>query len=401
MKRRGLGVVVGDETPFMPAFELSADRERRTMPPRTELRKLNRQLPGPSPSRVSRAQVGRVTAKEVAEFAGVSISAVGRVFTKGASVSAAMRSKVLDATRSLGYQPNLLARSLMTKRTELVGLISNNFDNPAYMEIFDLFTRRLQEHGLRPLLVNLTDGVPPNGALEMLQQYSVDGVIVASSPLHREFAAACANTPIPVVQAFGRPAGRFAISAVGADNVQGGRVAADLLCERRYRRIAFLGGPQSATSTWDRLKGFRRRLLAEGLRPVAEVYGASFSYEVGNAMMRRLLKDSHDIDAVFCGDDIIAMGAIDACRDDGVSVPGDLGIVGFDDMPMASWSAYNLTTVRQPIADIIVTAVELILSIIDQPDRVAERRLFACEGVVRGTLRELPGEVGARTRDRV
>src|SRR5215471_2647586 len=113
----------------------------------------------------AKASERRTTAKEVAEAAGVSISAVSRTFTKGASVSPATREKVLAATRALGYQPNMLARALMTKRTELIGLISNNFDNPAFMEIFDLFTRRLQQRGRRPLLVNLTDGAPPGGAL--------------------------------------------------------------------------------------------------------------------------------------------------------------------------------------------------------------------------------------------
>jgi DNA-binding LacI/PurR family transcriptional regulator len=340
-------------------------------------------------SRGALAAEHRVTAREVAELAGVSISAVSRVFTKGASASAATRNKVLKATRALGYQPNLLARGLMTRRTELIGLVSNNFDNPAFMEIFDLFTRRLQQQGLRPLLVNLSDGMPPNGALAMLLQYRVDGVIVASSPLHREFAKACAQACLPLVQAFGRPSSTAGITIVGADNAQGGRVAGDLLCTRGYRQIAFLGGPRTAPSTEDRLKGFKQRLLADGLYPVAEVYGSSFSYGVGNALMRQLLAQSK-VDAVFCGDDILAMGAIDACREAGISVPGEIGIVGFDDMPMAAWSGYNLTTVRQPIGEIIVTAVELMLAIIHQSKRMAETRLFACEGIVRGTLRAPP-----------
>ena len=328
----------------------------------------------------------KATAREVAAAAGVSISAVSRTFTEGASVSAATRSKVLDASRSLGYQPNLLARGLMTRRTELIGLISNDFDNPAFMEIFDLFTRRLQQRGRRPLLVNLTDGAPPGGALEMLLQYSVDGVIVASSPLHRELAAACVAAHLPIVQAFGRPVGRVPINVVGADNVQGGRIAADLLRQRGYRRIAFLGGPRAATSTEDRLNGLRERLLEDGLRPAAEVYGHSFSYPVGNTLMRELL-ETVSTDAVFCGDDILAIGAIDACRERGVAVPRDIGVIGFDDMAMAAWSAYNLTTVRQPIGDIIVAAVELMLATVEQPDRAVETRLFACEGIVRGTLR--------------
>jgi DNA-binding LacI/PurR family transcriptional regulator len=94
---------------------------------------------------------------------------------------------------------------------------------------------------------------------------------------------------------------------------------------------------------------------------------------------------------VFCGDDILAIGAIDACRAAGIDVPGDIGILGFDDMPMAAWSAYDLTTVRQPLGDIIVSAVELMLATIDQPDRAPETRLFACEAVVRGTLKAASG----------
>ena len=333
---------------------------------------------------------GKATARDVARLAGVSISAVSRAFTAGASISAATRGKVREASRALGYRPNLLARGLMTRRTELVGLISNNFDNPAFMEIFDLFTRRLQQRGRRPLLVNLSDGAPPGGALEMLRQYSVDGVIVASSPLHRELAAACAAAHLPIVQAFGRPAGNASINVVGADNVQGGRLAGDLLCARGYRRIAFLGGPAAATSTEDRLQGFRERLAAGGLRPVSELYGPSFSYQAGNALMRQLLA-RRDVDAVFCGDDILAMGAIDACRAAAIAVPGDIGILGFDDMAMASWAAYNLTTVRQPIGEIIVSAVELMLATIDRPDRTAETRIFACEAIVRDTLRAPAG----------
>ena len=343
----------------------------------------------------------RVTAKQVAELAGVSISAVSRTFTKGASVSAATREKVLAATRSLGYQPNVLARSLMTRRTELIGLVSNNFDNPAFMEIFDLFTRRLQQHGLRPLLANLSGGARTDVALDMLLQYSVDGVIVASSMLPPQFAEACAEARLPVVQAFGRPNKKVSVNVVGADNVQGGQLAGDLLRERGYHRIAFLGGPQTATSTEDRLRGLKTSLRVEGLTPVAEVYGHSYSHEAGFTLMRQLLR-SGGMDAVFCGDDILAMGAVDACREAGVSVPRDIGIVGFNDMAMAAWPAYNLTTIRQPIGDIIVTAVELVIDIVDQSDRAAEARLFKCESVVRGTLRsareELSAKIGTRRR---
>jgi DNA-binding LacI/PurR family transcriptional regulator len=142
----------------------------------------------------------------------------------------------------------------------------------------------------------------------------------------------------------------------------------------------------SATSTEDRLEGFRQRLRRDRLYPVTEAYADSFSYAAGRTFMEALIKRG-DIDGVFCGDDILAIGAIDACRACGKSVPEDIGIVGFDDMPMASWTAYNLTTVRQPVADIIGTAIDLIISVVEEPSRPAPSRLFACEAVVRGTLR--------------
>jgi DNA-binding LacI/PurR family transcriptional regulator len=341
----------------------------------------------------------RTTARDVAAFAGVSASAVSRTFTKGASVSPATRKKVVDAAGRLGYRTNLLARSLTTKRTQLIGLVSNNFENPLFLEIFDHFTRHLQQRGLSPLLANLTEGEPPDGALNMLLQYSVDGVIVASSSLHRNLLKACAEAGIPAVQAFGRPAARTGANVVAADNVQGGRAAAELFCERGDARVAFLGGPIDATSTGDRLEGFRERLLEEGLRPVTEVFGDSFSYAAGRTLMRQLI-DTGGIDGVFCGDDILAIGAIDTCREFGISVPADIGIVGFDDMPMASWRAYNLTTIRQPVADIIDTAVELIVSIVEQPERPAASRLFACETVVRGTLKPASGAQSPSARGR-
>jgi DNA-binding LacI/PurR family transcriptional regulator len=328
----------------------------------------------------------RTTAREVAEAAGVSISAVSRTFTKGASVSPATREKVLAATRELGYQPNMLARALMTKRTELIGLISNNFDNPAFMEIFDLFTRRLQQRGRRPLLVNLSGGMESAAALDMLLQYNVDGVIIASSMLPPQFAEACAEARLPVVQAFGRPGAAPHVHVVGADNVQGGRLAGRLLSERGYEKIAFLGGPSTATSTQDRLRGFRQSLKRAGLAAVSVVYGASYSHQSGSEQMRKLLDE--DIDAVFCGDDILAMGAIDACREAGVGVPEQVGIIGFNDFAMAAWPAYRLTTIRQPISEIIVNAVDLVLNIIDEPSRPREARLFGCEPAIRATLRE-------------
>ena len=328
----------------------------------------------------------QLTAREVAERAGVSISAVSRTFTEGASVAAATRERVLTAARDLGYRPNMLAQGLMTGKTKLIGLVSNNFDNPAYMEIFDLFTRRLQQHGLRPLLANLSGGTEPAAALDMLLQYNVDGVIVASSTLPQAFVESCRAAGLQLVHAFGRADASSTILVAGVDNVQGGRLAGRLLVERGYRRIAFLGGPEGASSTVDRLAGLRQQLNKVGLAPVATVFGQSYSHEDGRLLMRQLLTEGR-FDCVFCGDDILAIGAIDACHLSHVGVPEKIGILGFNDIAMAAWPSYNLTTIRQPIGDIIKAAVDMVTGMLKKGGAPAKSRVFACTTVCRGTLR--------------
>ena len=130
-----------------------------------------------------------MTLKQVAERAGVSRAAVSRTYTKGASVSARTRAKVEEAAQALGYSPNILARSLTTGQTQMIGLVSNNFHNPAFLQIFDLFTRGLQERALRPLLINLTDETDPARSVQLLRSYSVDGVVLAGAIRSERFRA--------------------------------------------------------------------------------------------------------------------------------------------------------------------------------------------------------------------
>jgi DNA-binding LacI/PurR family transcriptional regulator len=328
----------------------------------------------------------RLTAREVAERAGVSVSSVSRTFTDGASISPNTRNRVLKAAKELGYRPNVLAQSLMTGRTKLIGLVSNNFDNPAFMEIFDQFTRRLQQKGLRPLLANLSGTTETAAALDMLQQYSVDGVIIASSTLPRRFLAGCRAAGLPVVHAFGRARSARGFAVASVDNVAGGRLAAATLASRGYKKIAFLGGPEMATSTIDRLTGLREGLAEHGLAPKEILFGASYAHDVGQNLMRTLLVKKA-IEAVFCGDDILAIGALDACIEAGIAIPERIGIIGFNDIAMAAWPAYRLTTIRQPIGDIISAAVDMIVAMVGQGARALPPRRFACALVERGTLR--------------
>lgn len=325
-----------------------------------------------------------VTLKEVAERAGVSRSAVSRAFTDGASVSARTRAKVEQAANELGYAPNALASSLTTGRTKLVGLIANNFHNPLILEVFDLFTRGLQDRGLRPLLVNLGGAADPAASVRMLRQYSVDGVIVASSTLPSSFARLCRDAGLPVVHAFGRHAAVPEVHVVGIDNVACGRMAAEALLRRGYRRVAFLGGPANATSTEDRAAGFLRGV--EGRAEVTVSYARDYTFEAGREEMQRLLAGTA-AEAYFCGDDLLAIGALSAIGEAGLSVPRDIGLIGLNDMEMAGWQNIALTTIRQPVAEIIAAAIDLVVATIEDPARPPEARLFPCRVIKRGTLR--------------
>ena len=330
-----------------------------------------------------------ITLKDVAERAGVSRSAVSRTFTDGASVSEKMRRKVERAARDLGYSPNALASSLTTGRTKLIGLVSNNFHNPIFLQVFDLFTRGLQDRGLRPLLVNLTDETDPEASVRMMRQYSVDGVVVASSTLPPGFAKAFRDAGMPVVHSFGRFSSAPQVHVVGIDNVACGRMAARTLVARGYRKIAFLGGPESATSTQDRYAGFFEELGRTRGLSLSYSFADAYSFDAGRREMLRLLHKA-PAEAYFCGDDVLSIGALSAIKDSGLRVPEDIGIIGLNDMEMAQWQNINLTTIHQPIRQIITSSIELMVAMLDDPGRYPEARIFPCDVVERGTLRPLP-----------
>ena len=328
-----------------------------------------------------------VTLKDVAMRAGVSRSAVSRTFTPGASVSAKTRDKVEQAASELGYAPSALASGLSTGRTKLIGLVSNNFRNPIFLEVFDLFTRAIQDRGLRPLLVNLSGDTDPGAAIRMLRQYSVDAVIVASSTLSPAFAAECKEAGLPVVHAFGRATQRPVVPVVGIDNVEAGRMAAQALLARGYRDIGFLGGPATATTTQDRLAGFREDLSRHPGTRLRDSFADSYSHDAGAAEMARLIESGPLAEAYFCGDDVIAIGALGALHKAGRDVPRDVGLIGFNDMEAASWGLVSLTTIRQPLDEIIAASVGQAIALSEQPETAATQTLLPLTLIERDTLR--------------
>ena len=328
------------------------------------------------------------TLRNVAELAGVSRSAVSRTFTPGASVSKETRHRVEQAARQLGYHPNALASSLTTGRTKLIGLVFNNFHNPLFLEVFDRFTRSLQAIGLRPLIINLTDETDPQNSVQMLRQYSVDGVVLASSTLPLSFAQAFRDAGMPIVHSFGKYSSTPKVHVVGIDNQECGRLAAETLLARGYRHLAFLGGPEGATSTQDRMQGFLSVLNQRSDVEISCSFAEDYTFKAGRNEMMRLLSGRR-AEAYFCGDDVLSIGALSAVQDFGLNVPDDLGLIGLNDMEMAGWQNINLTTIGQPLADIIAASVDQMAALLEDPEKTPESRLFECHLVERGTLKPL------------
>jgi DNA-binding LacI/PurR family transcriptional regulator len=199
-------------------------------------------------------------------------------------------------------------------------------------------------------------------------------VLIATSAPPAGFAESCARAGLPVVHVFGR-AGSQVVPVVTVDNVAGGRLVAEAMLARGLRQLAFLGGAMTDSSSIDRAAGFAQGLEAAGLRPMAVDFAGDYSHEHGRRGMRALL-DRHRPQAVFCGDDILALGALDACRERGLAVPQDIGIVGFDDMKLAAWPSYRLTTIRQPMAEMVRHAIDQIAVRLADPDHLIQGRLF-------------------------
>ncbi len=329
----------------------------------------------------------RVTSTEVARLAGVSRSAVSRVFTPGASASADTVAKVRRAAQELGYRPNVLARAMVSGKSRIIGLLVAYLDNQFYPMAMERLSRALQEKGYHILVfmvANATDGV--ERVVDELMDYQVDGIIAASVSMSSALAGRCAAAGIPVVL-FNRGQDGSGLSTVTSDNLAGGLKVAEFLVAGGHERIAHIAGWQGSSTGRDRALGFRRGLQAAGRPLLAEVDGM-YNRDIAAAAARALMTRDVPPDAIFVGNDHMAFAVMDALRGDlGLRVPQDVSIVGYDDVPLADWGAYQLTSLRQPVARMVEATVETLVGQIDDPLRPAQKTEIAGPLILRASAR--------------
>jgi DNA-binding LacI/PurR family transcriptional regulator len=303
----------------------------------------------------------RVTSEEVAELAGVSRSAVSRTFTPGASVSAKTRDKVLSAAAQLGYRPNALARSLIIRRTNLVGLVMAEWENPFYTDILRQFSERFQREGYQVLLMTSVTAADVDDAVRRLLQYQVDGLLVVSAKPSPELEQECASSNTPLVLMNRHSPGNVA-SSVTCDNARVGREIVELLLERRYRRLAIVRGDPQVLVGIERTAAMVESIgAAANAKVVADVTGC-LGYKAGRKAIAELWRSPDPPDAVVCSSDPTALGVLDGARLDlGIKVPEDLAVVGLGDIPEASWGSFRLSTVHLPVDEMIDLAANDLL----------------------------------------
>jgi DNA-binding LacI/PurR family transcriptional regulator len=328
----------------------------------------------------------KVTSLDVARRAGVSQSAVSRVFS-GASASAGTIAKVRRAAEELGYRPNPLARAMITGKSGIIGLVVAYLDNQFYPLALERLSAALQAQGYH-ILVFLASNTEAQveQVVHELMDYRVDGIITASVAMSNDMTARCADAGIPIVM-FNRGQDGAGISSVTSANTLGGRKAADLLLAGGHSRIAHVAGWAGSSTGRDRQRGFIEGLAEAGVDPVAVIDGM-YDRETAAAAARALMDRAAPPDAIFVGNDHMAFAVLDVLRAErGLRVPQDISVVGYDDVPLAAWPAYDLTTVRQPLNRMVEATVETLLAKIADPERPAQKIEIDGPLILRGSAR--------------
>ncbi|MEM8750852.1 MAG: LacI family DNA-binding transcriptional regulator [Pseudomonadota bacterium] len=307
-----------------------------------------------------------VTSSDVARLARVSQSAVSRTFTRGASVSDDTRRRVMAAANELGYRPNALARSLISGRSGIIGVLVAYLDNQFYPVVVERLSRSLQAKGYRVLMF-LSDTGDQDAVVQDMLQYQVEGVVMASAHLSSQLARRCADNGIPVVL-FNRYVAASPASSVTSDNLEGGRLVGNFLADGGHERIAYIAGYEDSSTNRDREAGFHKGLAERGCICHARAIGA-YTREGAALAARDLFSEKaadHRPDAVFVANDHMAFAAMDVLQHElGLRIPDDVSVVGYDDVPQAQWRAYDLTTVEQPSEPMVQATVDTLLQQIE------------------------------------
>lgn len=330
-----------------------------------------------------------ISIKDIARAAGVSHSTVSRALGDSPLVKEATRERIKQLAKEMGYTPHALARSLVTRRTQTVGLVVTTIADPFVSEIVRGLEETGQNHGYTIILCN-SNAEPRRelAAVKALREKRVDGIIVTASRIGDLYLPLLEDFGAPIVLINNQQTGRYVYS-IGTDDLRGGQIATEHLLSLGHTRIGYIAAPNNVNSSQARMSGYRAALESHGIAfdPVLVADGDGRPAAAMEATAR-LLSQGENPTAIFCYNDMTAIGAMHALKQMGIRVPDDISIVGYDDIPIAEYLDPPLTTIRQQKYDMGCMAMDMLLRLLngatDVQDVTIEPTL-----VIRRSTREL------------
>ena len=323
------------------------------------------------------------TMKDVARDAGVSIQTVSAVINGKQGITKVTTERVLQVIEDLGYRPFTVARSLRTGTTCTLALFIPDIANPSFSTIASTAEKCASEQGYSVEFYNThNDEASERRYIQLIGQRWVDGVIYVSASDTCRGAQDLQKARIPVV-AIDRICEDYTGPSVTLDNRRAGRMAAEHLLALGHRRIAHIGGPQNLHLARERQQGWWEAISEAGLEPGPSEVVAEWGCEGGYAAMNRLFDRYPGVTAVFAASDRLAIGAMRAIADRGLAVPGDISIIGLDDIEVSRFQSPPLTTIRQSFTSMATTALSLLLQMLASKELTSSRVVLDPELIVR------------------
>ncbi len=308
-----------------------------------------------------------VTSIDVAKRAGVSQSTVSRAFSCSGKLSPKTREAVIQAANELGYRPNAIARSLVSNQTKFIGIVKSATDNSMFSELLTFMVERLQKTEYQVIYYEVGHGQSIDDILSRVLQYRVEGIILLYANLSSEITRVCRNMGIPVLQML-RYSTNAQANVVSPANHAGAALAVEHLLEKGYRSFAYITGELNASSNMERQLGFLSRLAELGYNDPVVLQG-DYTYESGCRAFPLLMEHSPKLPCgVLCANDLIAMGVIDTARAMNIRIPEDIGVMGFDNIFMSNWPAYQLTSLQNPTEELADRGIQLLIDKIQNND---------------------------------
>jgi len=320
--------------------------------------------------------------KDIARLADVSIATVSMILNnKNQNISASTRENVLRIARESNYIPNAMARSLIIGKTKIIGLIVPEISNPFFPELARGVEDKANEAGYNVIFCNSDDDpIKEERYLEMLAEKMVDGIIFVHTANRSEGLEKYIRQDVPVILIDRDMDIDNVKGKVLVNNFHGAYMGVKHLLDKGYKKIAFITGSLKSNITFDRLQGYKKALSEHDI-PIDEKYIMLGQYksEWGIQATKQLLSEGIDFDSVFCGNDLIAIGVVKTLINNGLKIPDDVGIVGFDDIWMASMIMPELTTVKQPNYEMGYKASEMLIDIIANPETPSGKKMIFLE----------------------